>query len=83
MDTVYERIEYNTKVLICGLICLCVYVIFSVYFIGYSYNQAFLVYNQKLDAILEKISLSKSTDSRETIDITTKNESSDTVFATL
>lgn len=75
MEQICERIEYNTKVLICGLICLCVYVIFSVYFIGYSYNQAFLVYNQKLDSILEKISLSKSTVSRETTDVTTKNDS--------
>lgn len=74
MEQICERIEYNTKVLICGLICLCVYVIFSVYFIGYSYNQAFLVYNQKLDSILEKISLSKSTVSRETTDVTTKND---------
>lgn len=74
MEQICERIEYNTKVLICGLICLCVYVIFSVYFIGYSYNQAFLVYNQKLDSILEKISLSKPTVSRETTDVTTKND---------
>jgi hypothetical protein len=46
---------YNTKVILFLLMAMFTYVICSVYFIGYAYNKAFVVYNKKLDAIYELI----------------------------
>jgi hypothetical protein len=46
---------YNTKVILFLLMAMFTYVLCSVYFIGYSYNKAFVVYNKKLDAIYELI----------------------------
>jgi hypothetical protein len=47
---------YNTKVILFLLMAMFTYVLCSVYFIGYAYNKAFIVYNKKLDAIYELIS---------------------------
>jgi hypothetical protein len=46
---------YNTKVILFLLMAMFTYVLCSVYFIGYAYNKAFVVYNKKLDAIYELI----------------------------
>lgn len=46
---------YNTKVILFLLMAMFTYVLCSVYFIGYAYNKAFVVYNKKLDAIYERI----------------------------
>lgn len=46
---------YNTKVILFLLMAMFTYVLCSVYFIGYAYNKAFVVYNKKLDAIYEVI----------------------------
>lgn len=46
---------YNTKVILFLLLAMFTYVLCSVYFIGYAYNKAFVVYNKKLDAIYERI----------------------------
>ena len=46
---------YNTKVVLFLLMAMFTYVLCSVYFIGYAYNKAFVVYNKKLDAIYEVI----------------------------
>jgi hypothetical protein len=41
------------------LIGLFIYVAVSVYFISYSYNQAFILYNSKLDKIYNEIKRKK------------------------
>jgi hypothetical protein len=46
---------YNTKVILFLLMAMFTYVLCSVYFIGYAYNKAFVVYNKKLDVIYEVI----------------------------
>jgi hypothetical protein len=46
---------YNTKVILFLLLAMFTYVLCSVYFIGYAYNKAFIVYNKKLDVIYERI----------------------------
>jgi hypothetical protein len=46
---------YNTKVILFLLMAMFTYVLCSVYFIGYAYNKAFVVYNKKLDTIYEVI----------------------------
>uniref|UniRef100_A0A6C0DM26 Uncharacterized protein n=1 Tax=viral metagenome TaxID=1070528 RepID=A0A6C0DM26_9ZZZZ len=46
---------YNTKVILFLLLAMFTYFLCSVYFIGYAYNKAFIVYNKKLDLIYERI----------------------------